>query len=103
VKIATIEAIPYALPTVRPHRLAMATITEHTLVLVRVHDDDGCEGVGEAGIIPHYGAETEHGICQDSATPMRLAFWLSPSASSRSAGRYMVQGGSRLKFHDGFS
>ena len=63
-KIATIEAIPYALPTVRPHRLAMATITEHTLVLVRVHDDDGCEGVGEAGIIPHYGAETHHGICQ---------------------------------------
>ena len=63
-KIATIEAIPYALPTVRPHRLAMATITEHTLVLVRVRDDVGGEGVGEAGIIPHYGAETQHGICQ---------------------------------------
>jgi muconate cycloisomerase len=64
VKIATIEAIPYALPTVRPHRLAMATITEQTLVLVRVRDDDGGEGVGEAGIIPHYSAETQHGICQ---------------------------------------
>jgi L-alanine-DL-glutamate epimerase-like enolase superfamily enzyme len=43
VKIATIEAIPYSLPTVRPHKLAMATITEHTLVLVRVHDDEGRE------------------------------------------------------------
>ncbi|MFW3112438.1 putative nucleic acid-binding protein, contains PIN domain-containing protein [Mycobacterium haemophilum DSM 44634] len=39
----------------------------------------------------------------DSTPPMRLACRLSPSASSRSAGRYMVQGGSRLKFHDGFS
>jgi muconate cycloisomerase len=64
VKIATIEAIPYSLPTVRPHKLAMATITEHTLVLVRVRDDEGREGVGEAGIIPRYGAETQHGICQ---------------------------------------
>jgi muconate cycloisomerase len=63
-KIASIEAVPYSLPTVRPHKLAMATITEHTLVLVRVHDDEGREGVGEAGIIPHYGAETQHGICQ---------------------------------------
>jgi muconate cycloisomerase len=63
-KIATIEAIPYSLPTVRPHKLAMATITEHTLVLVRVHDDEGREGVGEVGVIPHYGAETQHGICQ---------------------------------------
>jgi muconate cycloisomerase len=64
VEIATIEAIPYSLPTVRPHKLAMATITEHTLVLVRVHDDEGREGIGEAGVIPHYGAETQHGICQ---------------------------------------
>jgi muconate cycloisomerase len=63
-KIASIEAVPYSLPTVRPHRLAMATITEHTLVLVRVHDDEGRDGVGEVGIIPHYGAETQHGICQ---------------------------------------
>jgi hypothetical protein len=41
-KMATIEAIPYSLPTVRPSQ-AMATITEHTLVLVRVHDDEGRE------------------------------------------------------------
>jgi muconate cycloisomerase len=64
VKIAAIEAIPYSLPTVRPHKLAMATITEHTLVLVRVHDDEGRIGVGETGIIPHYSTETQHGICQ---------------------------------------
>jgi muconate cycloisomerase len=63
-KVASIEAVPYSVPTVRPHRLAMATITEHTLVLVRVHDEEGREGMGEVGIIPHYCAETQHGICQ---------------------------------------
>jgi muconate cycloisomerase len=42
----------------------MATITDHTLVLVRIRDDAGREGLGEAAIIPHYGAETQHGICQ---------------------------------------
>jgi muconate cycloisomerase len=42
----------------------MATITDHTVVLVRIRDDEGREGLGEAAIIPHYGAETQHGICQ---------------------------------------
>jgi muconate cycloisomerase len=63
-KISSIEAIPYNLPTIRPHKLAMATITEHTLVLVRIRDDEGGEGLGEVGIIPHYGAETQRGVCQ---------------------------------------
>jgi muconate cycloisomerase len=63
-KIISIEAIPYDLPTVRPHKLAMATITEHTLVLVRIRDDEGREGLGEVAIIPHYGAETQPGACQ---------------------------------------
>jgi muconate cycloisomerase len=63
-KIVSVKAIPYDLPTIRPHKLAMATITDHTLVLVRIRDDEGREGLGEAAIIPHYGAETQHGICQ---------------------------------------
>jgi muconate cycloisomerase len=63
-KIISIEAIPYDLPTIRPHKLAMATITEHTLVLVRIRDDEGREGLGEVAIIPHYGAETQRGACQ---------------------------------------
>jgi muconate cycloisomerase len=61
-KIIPIAVTPYNLPTVKPHKLAMATITEHTLVLVRIHDDDGREGRGEAAVIPHYGAETEYGL-----------------------------------------
>ena len=39
----------------------------------------------------------------DSAPPMRLAFWLSPSASSRSAGPIHGSGWIEAKFHDGFS
>jgi muconate cycloisomerase len=50
-KISSIEAIPCNLPTIRPHKLAMAVITEHTLVLVRIRDDEGGEGLGEVGII----------------------------------------------------
>src|SRR5260370_28592763 len=63
-KITSIEAIPYTLPTVRPHKLAMATITDHTLVLVRIRDDEGREGLGEAAFIPPYRAATQHGIRQ---------------------------------------
>jgi muconate cycloisomerase len=47
-----------------PPHLAIATITEHTLVLVRIRDDEGREGLGEVAIIPHYGAETQRGVCQ---------------------------------------
>ena len=63
-KIESIQAIPYALPTVRPHRLAMATITEHQLVLVRVRDGEGREGLGEAALILNYGEETQAGVCR---------------------------------------
>jgi muconate cycloisomerase len=51
-KIISIEDIPYDLPIIRPHKLAMATITEHTLVLVPIPDDEGREGLGEVAIIP---------------------------------------------------
>lgn len=61
-KIAEIESIVFDLPTVRPHKLAMATINKHSVVLVRVRTDDGREGLGEAAVIPHYGAESVEAI-----------------------------------------
>ncbi len=60
--IASIETILADLPTIRPHKLAMATITSQSLVLVRVRDEDGVEGFGEASVIPHYGSETVEAI-----------------------------------------
>lgn len=61
-KIASIQTVLVDLPTVRPHKLSMATINHHSLVLVRMRSDDGREGLGEAAVIPHYGAETVEAI-----------------------------------------
>lgn len=60
--IATVETVAFDLPTVRPHKLAMATIDAHSLLLVRIRDRDGREGLGEAAVIPQYGAETIEAI-----------------------------------------
>lgn len=57
-KIESISADILDLPVSRPHKLAMATINKHSLVLVRVRLKDGREGLGEIAIIPHYGEET---------------------------------------------
>jgi muconate cycloisomerase len=61
-RIASIETVDFDLPTTRPHKLAMATITRQGLVLVRIRDEDGFEGLGEASVIPHYGEETVEAI-----------------------------------------
>ncbi|MBA2933908.1 muconate cycloisomerase [Sphingomonas sp. CGMCC 1.13654] len=61
-RIASIETVVFDLPTIRPHKLAMATINQQSLVLVRVRDEEGHEGLGEASVIPHYGAETIEAI-----------------------------------------
>jgi len=56
-KIESIESIIVDLPVVRPHKLAMATIHKHSLVIVRIQTDEGVTGLGEIAIIPHYGDE----------------------------------------------
>lgn len=61
-RIASIETIIVDLPTRRPHKLAMATIHSQGMVLVRLRDRDGSEGLGEASVIPHYGSETVEAI-----------------------------------------
>lgn len=60
--IISVESIIIDLPTVRPHKLAMATINSQSLVIVRVRDKDGNVGLGEASVIPHYGSETVEAI-----------------------------------------
>ena len=61
-RIKSIDCIIVDLPTTRPHKLAMATINSHNIVLIRIRNEDGREGVGEAAVIPHYSAETVEGI-----------------------------------------
>ena len=62
--IQSIEAILVDIPTIRPHRLSMTTMGLQTMVIVRVTDSDGCQGLGEATTIGGlaYGPESPEGI-----------------------------------------
>jgi muconate cycloisomerase len=48
VKLATVEVIPYALPFKEPYVTARGTLTRREMVLLRIRDEDGLEGLGEA-------------------------------------------------------
>ena len=62
--IERIEAVIVDLPTIRPHKLAMHTLQQQTLVVLRVRCSDGVEGLGEATTIGGlaYGYESPEGI-----------------------------------------
>ena len=62
--VSSIEAILVDLPTIRAHQLAMATMQQQTLVVVRLRCSDGIEGIGEATTIGglSYGDESPEGI-----------------------------------------
>jgi muconate cycloisomerase len=63
-QITSVEAIMVDLPTIRAHQLAMATMQQQTLVIVRLRSSDGIEGIGEATTIGglSYGDESPEGI-----------------------------------------
>ena len=52
------------IPTIRPHVLAMATMNHQSIVIVRMRDADGIEGIGEGTTIGglSYGEESPEGI-----------------------------------------
>jgi muconate cycloisomerase len=50
-KIRSIEAILVDIPTTRVHKLSFGSITEQNYVIVRILDDDGRVGIGEASTI----------------------------------------------------
>jgi muconate cycloisomerase len=64
VQITSVEAILVDLPTIRAHKLAMTTMQQQTLVIVRLRSSDGIEGMGEATTIGglSYGEESPEGI-----------------------------------------
>ncbi|PPU38854.1 muconate cycloisomerase [Xanthomonas arboricola pv. populi] len=66
VTIERIEAVLVDLPTIRPHKLSVATMNGQTLMLVRVHCADGVVGIGEGTTIGGlaYGAESPEGMKQ---------------------------------------
>jgi muconate cycloisomerase len=63
-KIEQIETFLVDLPTIRPHQLAMTTLSSQTLMIVRIHCSDGIVGIGEGTTIGGlaYGAESPEGM-----------------------------------------
>ncbi|ARU06710.1 muconate cycloisomerase [Comamonas serinivorans] len=64
VVIDQVETLLVDLPTIRPHKLSMATMNGQTLMLVRIRCSDGTVGVGEGTTIGGlaYGAESPEGM-----------------------------------------
>ena len=64
VSIESVETILVDVPTIRPHRLSVATMNCQTLVLVRIRCADGIVGVGEGTTIGGlaYGEESPESI-----------------------------------------
>ncbi|MFG1394754.1 muconate/chloromuconate family cycloisomerase [Xanthobacter agilis] len=63
-KIDRVETFLVDLPTIRPHRLSVATMEGQTLMLVRLHMSDGIVGLGEGTTIAGlaYGPESPEGM-----------------------------------------
>ncbi len=61
-KITAVEAIPFAIPYVKPLKFASGEVHAAEHVLVRVHTDDGVVGVAEAPPRPFTYGETQAGI-----------------------------------------
>lgn len=47
-RLSSVEVIPYALPFKEPYVTARGTLTRREMVLLRLRDEDGVEGLGEA-------------------------------------------------------
>jgi L-Ala-D/L-Glu epimerase len=62
VKIARVEAIPFAIPYKKPLRFASGEVHVADHVLVRVHTDDGVVGIAEAPPRPYTYGETQESI-----------------------------------------
>ncbi|MFG1178800.1 muconate/chloromuconate family cycloisomerase [Xanthobacter versatilis] len=63
-RIERVETFLVDLPTIRPHKLSVATMEGQTLMLVRLHMSDGMVGVGEGTTIAGlaYGPESPEGM-----------------------------------------
>ena len=57
-KIVDVQAIPVRIPMRSPLKMAGATVTARTCILVRLTSDEGLSGIGEGVIAPYFTGET---------------------------------------------
>jgi muconate cycloisomerase len=62
--VERVETLLIDLPTIRPHKLSVATMDGQTLMLVKIHCSDGVIGIGEGTTIGGlaYGGESPEGM-----------------------------------------
>jgi muconate cycloisomerase len=95
--IQYIETFLLDVPTVRPHKLSVATMNVQTLVLVRVRCADGIQGWGEATTIGglNYGEESPESIKVNIDThiaPLLVGMDASQPAKAMAKIRKIIQG-----------
>lgn len=95
--IKSIETILVDVPTIRPHKLSVATMNAQTLVLVRVVCGDGIEGWGEATTIGglNYGEESPESIKTNIDThiaPLLVGMDANQVAKAMAKIRKIIQG-----------
>jgi muconate cycloisomerase len=95
--IQDIEVILADVPTIRAHKLSVATMTTQTLVLVRIRCADGIEGWGEATTIGglNYGEESPESIKVNIEThiaPLLIGMEASQVAKAMAKIRKIIQG-----------
>ncbi|MEP4892304.1 MAG: muconate/chloromuconate family cycloisomerase [Aliiglaciecola sp.] len=63
-KITSINTFIVDIPTIRPHKLSMTSMSVQSMVIVRINDDNGLEGIGEGTTIGGlaYGPESPESI-----------------------------------------
>ncbi|WCN14833.1 muconate cycloisomerase [Marinomonas mediterranea] len=88
-KITQIETLLVDIPTIRPHKLSMTSMAVQTMVIVRLKDDQGSEGLGEGTTIGGlaYGPESPESI------KMNIDRYLAPLLIGQSTDsvRYLMQ------------
>jgi muconate cycloisomerase len=92
-----IETFLLDVPTIRPHKLSVATMNTQTLVLVRVRCADGIQGWGEATTIGGlaYGEESPESIKVNIDThiaPLLIGMDASQPAKAMAKVRKVIQG-----------
>jgi len=83
VKIDRVETFLVDLPTIRPHRLSVATMQGQTLMIVRLYASDGIVGVGEGTTI----AGLAYGPESPESMKLTIDTYIAPVLAGCDAGR----------------
>jgi L-alanine-DL-glutamate epimerase-like enolase superfamily enzyme len=98
VALSSVEVIPYALPFKEPYVTARGTLLAREMVLLRIRDEDGVEGLGEAVPLSLRGGVTVETVVRELEE-----VGMSPSIADTLAGRSAIEGDIPREMTDGLS